>query len=181
METCQFSKNGSLYFLTFSVVQWLPVFISEEPCCILTDSLNYCHEKKGLRVHSYVIMPTHMHSILSHESLNGKKLGKTVTAFRKHTGRRMLEFCEGNTPACFLDIFQAVAGADRNAQFWQPKRHPEAIESQEFIEQKWNYVHDNPCRKGLVEGPEHWRFSSASYWASGAEKANDVVLTAIEF
>ncbi len=35
------------------------------------------------------------------------------------------------------------------------------IEDGDFFDQKLNYIHDNPVRKGYVENPEHWKFSSA--------------------
>jgi hypothetical protein len=47
---------------TVSVVNWLPVFVSEDACRIVTGSLNYCREHKGLRVNAYVIMPTDLHA-----------------------------------------------------------------------------------------------------------------------
>ena len=31
--------------------------------------------------------------------------------------------------------------------------------------QKLNYMHENPVRKGFVERPEDWEFSSASWYA----------------
>lgn len=37
------------------------------------------------------------------------------------------------------------------------------------------YLHDNPCRKGLVLAPEDWRFSSARYWLT--RETNDVQLS----
>jgi hypothetical protein len=40
-------------------------------------------------------------------------------------------------------------------------------------------LHQNPVRKGLVREAAHWRFSSASYWASGGKTDNDVLLSAI--
>ena len=47
-----------------SIVDWLPVFVSEGAWRILADSLNFCHEQKGLRVNAYVIMPSHFHRIV---------------------------------------------------------------------------------------------------------------------
>jgi hypothetical protein len=37
--------------------------------------------------------------------------------------------------------------------------------------QKMDYLHSNPCRKGLVLRPEDWRFSSALFWATREENA----------
>ena len=73
-----------------------------------------------------------------------------------------------------------VAGPDRERQFWQPSRHPEAIYTQRFWRQKLDYLHDNPCRKGLVLSPEHWRYSSAAYWM-GSSAESEVILTPLEW
>ncbi len=42
LKTCHSSQMGEgagLYYLTFTVVEWLPVFVAEEPCRLITDSL----------------------------------------------------------------------------------------------------------------------------------------------
>jgi hypothetical protein len=45
-------------YLTYSVVEWLPVFVSQASCQIVTESLSFCHRAKELRVNAYVIMPS---------------------------------------------------------------------------------------------------------------------------
>ncbi|MBX3061210.1 MAG: hypothetical protein KF770_32530 [Anaerolineae bacterium] len=57
METYQIQEGAVLYYLTFTVIEWLPVFVAEQPCKILTDSLNYCHHHKSLCSNTFVIMP----------------------------------------------------------------------------------------------------------------------------
>jgi putative transposase len=39
------------------------------------------------------------------------------------------------------------------------------------MNQKLDYVHDNPVVRGLVSGPEHWRYSSAHEWLVGVTPA----------
>ena len=46
MEVLRIHDDIPLYYLTFSVIEWLPVFVSEGLCLIVTDSLNYCHREK---------------------------------------------------------------------------------------------------------------------------------------
>jgi hypothetical protein len=60
--------------VTFSAVQWLPVFVAEASCRIVTDSLRFCRERRGLCSNAYVIMPTHLHAIVFHESGNAEEL-----------------------------------------------------------------------------------------------------------
>ena len=181
MERYRVFSDGSLYFVTFTVVDWLPVFVSESSCRIITDSLNFCHEHKGLRVNAYVIMPTHFHAILFRETFDPDALKASLTDFRKFTARSLIDHCARSMPACYDQVFLQSAGKDRNRRFWQPTLHPEQIETESFWSQKCDYLHDNPCRKGLVSRAEHWRFSSASYWLSDGAASNDVVLSSIEW
>jgi putative transposase len=181
MERYRLHDDGAVYFFTFSVVQWLPVFVSEEAFKIVADSLNYCHGKKGLRINAYVIMPTHFHAILFHETLKIEYLERVVTDFRKFTGRRLCDFGQTHLPPCFTEAFRNAAGEDRERRFWQPSRHPELIATESFWQTKCDYLHTNPCRKGLVVRASEWRFSSASYWLSEAKTKNDVLLTALQW
>jgi putative transposase len=181
MERYRISDDGAVYFVTMSVVDWLPVFISEEPCRILTESLNFCNDRKGLRINAYVIMPTHFHGIVFYKRFDPKALKATLTDFRKFTGRRLSEYCARRMPPCFEEVFVKSSGDDRDRRFWQPTLHPERIETEAFYVQKRDYLHDNPCRKGLVARPQHWRFSSASAFFSDTPIANDVILTPVEW
>lgn len=196
MERYRFHTDGALFYVTFSVVDWLPIFVSEAACRIVTESLDFCHRQKGLRINAYVIMPTHLHAILfvSHEARRASQIARRgspdpaatvleqiVTDFRKFTGRRLADFCSQHLPACFQSVLQERAGSDRERRFWQPTRHPVQIETQHFWQTKFDYLHLNPVRKGLVRRAEDWRFSSVSYWASGGAIENDVPLSAIEW
>jgi hypothetical protein len=40
--------------------------------------------------------------------------------------------------------------------------------SDRMMEQKLEYLHNNPVKRGLVASPEHWRYSSAHEWLEGA-------------
>jgi REP element-mobilizing transposase RayT len=179
MERYRFHSDGALFYVTFSVVEWLPIFVSETACKIVTESLNFCHRQKGLRVNAYVIMPTHLHAILFHADFQAKALEPVVTDFRKFTGRKLADFCAQHMPATFQNVLLEKAGSDRERRLWQPTRHPVQIETELFWQAKIDYLHQNPVRKGLVREAEHWRFSSASYWASGGKAENDVPLSAI--
>ena len=181
MERYRFHSDGAVYFVTFSVVDWLPVFVSEAACRIVTESLDFCHHKKRLRTNAYVIMPTHFHGIFFAVDFRADSLEAALTDFRKFTGRRLSDFCVSHMPSCFGDVLRRSAGDDRQRRFWQATRHPEQIETERFCRQKLDYLHENPCRKGLVRHAEHWRFSSAGYWLSDERTSNDVILTPIEW
>ncbi len=164
MERYRIRAEAAVYFCTFSVVDWLPVFVGERPCQIVADSLRFCHEQKQLGIDAFVVMPTHLHLIVFDLEGDATRLSHTLTEFRKFTGRRLAEFCGAAMPPCYAAALAAAAGDDRQHRFWQPSRHPEAITSVGFHQQKRAYLHDNPRRKGLVRHPVHWRWSSAGWY-----------------
>ncbi len=181
METCQIQAGTAVYYLTFTVVGWLPVFITEEPCLIITESLNYCHQHKGLRINAFVIMPTHAHLILFDKEFDNERLRRTLRDMRQFTGRQLTDFCEKRMPAAFRQVIRNPRRTDRARQFWQQSRHPAAIWSESFWRSKWDYLHDNPRRKGLVWAGTAWRFSSAAYWLLDPPGESDARLTRIEW
>ena len=180
MERYCITSDAAVYYVTFSVVDWLPVFVSEGAFRIVTDSLNFCHAHKGLRINAFVVMPTHMHMIVFDKDFSADRLRGTLTDFRKFTGRSLSDFCSQHLPACFAETLRAAATADRERRFWQPSRHPEAIETESFWRVKLDYLHENPCRKGLVLRAAAWRFSSAAYYVSDGREPSEVKLAAIE-
>ena len=181
METYQIHEGAFVYYLTFTIIDWLPVFIAEEPCLIVTDSLNYCHQHKSLRINAFVIMPTHLHLILFDADFDVARLRRTLRDMRQYTGRKLADYCERHMPDVFRDVIQQPRRADRRRQFWQQSGHPVAIWSAAFWQTKVGYLHDNPRRKGLVREATGWRFSSAGYWMSDGTARSDVVLTGIEW
>jgi hypothetical protein len=80
MERYRIRPDSAVYFLTYSVVEWLPVFIDDAAYGIVTESLAFCHREKNLRVNAFVIMPTHMHLIALRRDVR-------CDAARLHAGR----------------------------------------------------------------------------------------------
>jgi len=177
MERYRIVEGVGLYYVTFTVIEWLPVFVEECACRIVTESFNFCIKNKCLGVNAYVIMPTHLHAMLFDVEFDAERLKHTIDDMRKFTGRQLLDYSAQHLPKCFTEEFHRHAGEDRQRRFWQPTQHPVGIFSEGFWKQKMDYLHHNPCRKGLVLCPEEWRFSSASYWAT--RKENDVELSEV--
>jgi REP element-mobilizing transposase RayT len=179
MERYQLHQDAAVYFLTYSVVEWLPIFVTDATFRIVADSLKFCHQHKHLRINALVIMPTHLHAILFDAEYDVERLGHTLADFRKFTGRQLSEYCERHFPACFSETLRRNSTADRTRRLWQPSRHPEAIQNEPFWQQKLDYLHDNPRRKGLVRNPADWRWSSAAWYQSEGKMPAEVPVTPI--
>jgi putative transposase len=67
-----------------------------------------------------------------------------------------------------LWLFKSAGGKNKRNktfQFWQQDNHPEELETNNFKDQKLEYIHMNPVKAGLVDEPEHYRWSSARDYA----------------
>ena len=64
-------ESGHGYFITATIVEWLPVFTSVACCDIVVRSLEYCREHKGLAIYAWVILDNHLHAILAAPDLSG--------------------------------------------------------------------------------------------------------------
>lgn len=46
-------------------------------------------------------------------------------------------------------------------QFWQQDNHPIELTSVQMMQQKLDYIHENPVRAGIVYEPQNYKYSSA--------------------
>jgi putative transposase len=160
------------YFITTTIVEWKNVFTTIPCFDIMIDSLKYCIAHKSLHLHGFVIMLNHAHYIVSTD--RDKNLSEVMRDFGTHTSRCLTEFLEHEKRIDLLKVFKKAAEADRRGnryKVWQEGFHPITIESDHFFTEKLNYIHENPVRKGFVDRPSQWRYSSARNYELDDESA----------
>ena len=100
------------------------------------------YDEHGIAVGRYVIMPDHIHLFLC--GPNDFELGRWMG---------MLKQClEKAVPT-------TASPAGRRLQFWQRRFFDHVLRSDESYVQKWEYVHDNPVRAGLVTNADDWPYA----------------------
>lgn len=147
------------HFLTCTVVEWLPVFTRPEAVQILLDSWTYQRQHQGLRLFGYVILENHLHFVAQ-----APRLEKCVGSFKFYTAARLIQLLEVRKAARLLARFRFAKKShkkDREYQFWQEGSHAEMVFSETVMRERLDYIHRNPVRRGYVDAPEHWRYSSA--------------------
>ena len=153
------------YFLTMTVVHWIDLFTRKEYKHIIVDSLSYCLEKKGLTIYAWVLMSNHLHLIARVEAPN--TMTGFLRDFKKFTSKVIIESIQSINESrrdWLLDKFGFEAHRTRRAEqfkVWQDGNHAVFLESASFIEQKLNYIHENPVRQEIVENAEDYLYSSA--------------------
>jgi len=178
MDSNKFMEGVYIYFVTFTIIDWLPIFINPEPVGIINESLRYCIKNKGLCIHAYVIMPNHIHLNVFDSNFDNDNLGKTLIAFRKFTGNKLANTIDNTLPKSLSSVIRSKALTDRIRQVWRRGWHAEGLVSEEFLIQKMNYIHENPVRKGFVKFPEQWLHSSAGYWIN--ESVSEIPIVPFE-
>jgi putative transposase len=159
-----FEQETSFYYSTCTIVDWLPVFQSDPYFKIIIESLKYCREHKGLFLIAYVIMPTHLHLITSNSEET--TLSEIMRDFRQYTSRRIRKLLEEENQTFYIESFRKAAKglSEQDFKVWSDGFHPVALKSENWLKQKVDYLHFNPVRKGFVELPEQWKYSSARNW-----------------
>jgi REP element-mobilizing transposase RayT len=168
-EAYQIRDQQALYFLTLQVVGWADIFSRKVYRDVLIESLTYCRKEKGLEVFAYAIMTNHIHLIA--RSKDGV-LSDTIRDFKKFTSKRILAEVRENSQESRREwlemIFRYHAKFNKRSkdmQFWTHENHAIQLDSNEMIESRIDYIHENPVRAGWVEDPEDYLCSSARNYA----------------
>ena len=166
----QIKEQDKVYFITLQIVEWVDVFSRQKYRDIIIENLIYCQKNKGLEIFAYVIMSNHIHLIVRSET---GELSNVLRDFKSDTSKLLLAEIESSGESrkeWILKIFKEAAFKHkRNSeyQFWTHENHAEILFSSKFIEQKIDYIHNNPIRAGIVEKPEEYKYSSAIDYADG--------------
>jgi len=145
--------------MTSTVVEWIPLFGSPPLAQIVLDSLSFMQEKKRLTLYAYVIMENHMHIIAEAGNLSSE-----IADLKSYTARRIIDTLKEDNRLRTLERLEDAKLShkkDRTYQLWQEGSHPEEIISADMMKQKIEYIHNNPVKRGYVDQPTDWRYSSA--------------------
>jgi len=151
-----------IYFTTSTIVSWMNVFTEPKYFNIIIDSLKFCQQRKGLIIYGYVIMLNHLHMIVN--TIEKIRLSDVMRDFKKYTSKAISAELEKDNRRLESYVFRKAAEREKETQqykVWQSAFHPQLVYTPKVFRQKLEYVHLNPVRKGFVEKPEYWAYSSA--------------------
>ena len=157
-----------IYFFTCTIHKWIPLLNEEKFKNIVLSSLKYLSNKELIKIYGLVIMPNHIHIIWQVQE--GHKLKNIQRDFMKFTTQQIQKDLRTN----HSDLHKTfeVNLKDRRYQLWQRKPLSIDLLSKKVIEQKLDYIHNNPVQGKwmLSKEPSDYPFSSASYYELDEEK-----------
>ncbi len=150
------------FFNTSSIFNFNYLLHKKEYAEIVLNSLNYFVLNNKLYIGAFVIMPNHIHLII--KTKNNYRLSDINRDFKKFTAQKII-FTMKDKHDSLIESF-IVNKCDREIQIWKRNLNIKNVYSADFMIQKMEYVHNNPCQKhwNLVNSPEDYEFSSASFY-----------------
>jgi putative transposase len=151
--------EGGCHFVTTSIAGFIRVFCIGECADIVIDSIKFCKKKFKFDISVLVIMPHHIHIILTvPESI---KLSDIMRDFKKYTSVAIKRFLKEKQE--YEKIFKQLCGYApakplRSFKLWQNRFASLPITSEEIYATKFNYIVYNPVRSGLVGKPEDYPY-----------------------
>jgi putative transposase len=155
----RYQQTGQSHFVTFCCYHRCPLFTNDARRQIFENALERVRRSFCLRVYGYVVMPEHIHLLVSEPEqttplkptpgLNGApSLADALKSLKQGVARRL------------------IGDADH---FWQKRYYDFNVRNHAQFVEKLHYIHCNPVKRGLCERPEDWAWSSFLHHATGGE------------
>ena len=142
----RFHHSGQSHFVTFCCYHRRRLFTTDASRRIFESALERVRCSFRLQVYGYVVMPEHVHLLLSEPQQD--TLADALKSLKQGVSRRLI--------------------GDAN-HFWQKWYYDFNLRNYLQFVEKLRYIHRNPVKRGLCERPEDWQWSSFRHYATGAE------------
>lgn len=155
------------YFWTSTIKNWIPILHKEKYKAIIINSLRELVKREKIKVYAFVIMPNHIHLVWKMIGLNGKEMPHA--SFNKFSAHLIIQYLKLNHPNDVV-LFK-VDESERNHRIWQRDALAINMDSLKKVEQKIDYIHNNPLQQhwNLSTTPEDYYYSSASFYKNGVD------------
>jgi REP element-mobilizing transposase RayT len=132
--------EGCTYFVTFRVHKALGAVLEDLSLAVIAEEALWHGYGERYLLHAYVIMPDHVHLLL--QPVAEWALAKILQGLKGFTARQI----------------NRLLG--RKGEFWQDESFDHLVRNEEDWFDKFDYIHNNPVKAGLVERPQDYPFSS---------------------
>jgi putative transposase len=152
--------RGHLHFITFTCYRRLPLLRSVRARNVFVQMLGEVRDRYGFSLVGSVVMPEHIHLLISEPS---KGTPSTVMQVLKQRVSRSLRRKRRASAAQLSLLF--AGGDDSLPRFWQRRFYDFNVWSLKKRVEKLHYMHMNPLKRKLVDHPKDWPWSSFSFYS----------------
>ena len=146
-----------LHFITFSCYQRRPLLGSQRRRDLFLEILEQVRCSYGFVLVGYVVMPEHVHLLISEPRKGDPSV--VMQVLKQRFAHRVLE-------ASRIDPSRkGVQGTREPCHVWQRRFYDFVVWSEHKRVEKLKYMHRNPVKRGLAMEPDEWAWSSYRYYA----------------
>lgn len=161
--------HSGVYFITFTNYKWLPLFEITNAYDLVYKWFNYLKER-GNYIFGYVIMKNHLHIIIAFRNSN-KTINTIIGNGKRFLAYGIVKRLKQNNQISTLEILEkGVKSTDRKRgkfhEVFEESFDWKECSSDKFIQQKLDYIHNNPCteKSKLCLNPSDYKHSSANFY-----------------
>jgi putative transposase len=137
----RFQREGDDHFITFSCYRREPYLASAASKDIFLDSLELARKRHNFEVLGYVVMPEHVHLLVSEPLDCEVPLSTAIQSLKLSVSKRLSE-----------------------KPLWQVRYYDFNVFTHNKRVEKLKYMHRNPVVRGLVGTPESWGWSTYRHY-----------------
>jgi len=146
--------KGRLHFLTFSCYHRLALLKSARARSVFVRELARVRDELQFRVIGYVVMPEHVHLLVSEPAQ-----GTPSSVLQKLKLRVAVRLRKRRKPTAGQMTLPFSDSEWQPRAFWQARFYDFNVYSYKKKMEKLEYMHANPITRGLVEHPKDWAWS----------------------
>ncbi len=163
-----FESITNLYFVTSTIVGFVNVFDNDLYCIFIKD-IEFYQGRGDFTIICYVLMPNHFHIII--KITGNDSISRCIGNLKRISSRHIASYLIQNKKSALLETLslKALEEPSSDVKIWKPRFDCMTIVKEKTLIQKIEYCHLNPVRRGLVENPLDWPYSSARNYAETGE------------
>jgi putative transposase len=161
---------NQLYFITSSCSQRTPLLRSARSRDCVISVLEQTRQRYRFVVVGYVIMPEHVHLLLSEPEVGTPST--VMQVLKQRTARALLPKAKRRDPR----QSKLFGESPEPMPFWQKRFYDFNVRTDKKRTEKLEYMHRNPVERGFVAEPEDWRWSSCRFYLldeAGSVRVNE--------
>jgi len=170
----QMPYNYGIYFITYTCYHWLSLIELTKSYDLVYKSFDHL-KNQGHYISGYVLMPNHIHFLAAFHN-NGKNLNKLIGEGKRFMAYEIVGRLKADFNKKILFLLSNAVSSSRKQKgklhaVWEDSFDWKMCDTFEIIEQKLDYMHNNPCRGKweLAESPVDYIHSSAKYYITGEQ------------
>lgn len=163
----RYNDPGHAHELTFSCYKRYQFMRAERTCLWLAEAIEEARVQWDFALWAYVFIPEHVHLLVCPRQTK-YDIADIRDGIKSPVGRKGIKYIQEQAPQ-WLPKVTRMRGKKMERLFWQSGGgYDRSVIAPGTLMEIVDYIHMNPVRRGLVEKPGQWKWSSATWYVNGA-------------